>query len=162
MSKVSLRKILVSDKRYFSKWWRDKELLKVTSGILKRITDKEADEYFSKMLKDKNIQHYMIMVNRKTVGHVSLNQRRNGWYETQIVIGERNQQGRGYGTEAIRLLIRKARGAGIKKIYLEVRPDNLKAIHAYEKCGFNKARIKTYTKNKYLPQTLKMVLRVRE
>lgn len=158
MPKVLLRKIRISDKKYFAKWWRDKDLLKVTSGILKRITDKEADKYFSLMLKDKNAQQYMIVVDRKTIGHISLEPRRSGWHETQIVIGEKNQQGRGYGTDAIRLLIRKAVKMGIKKVYLEVRPNNFKAIRAYEKCGFRRAGIKRYPKNKYLPQTLKMVL----
>lgn len=161
MSKSSLRKLRISDRKYFAKWWRDKELLKVTSGILKRITEKEVDKYFFEMLKDKKAQHYMITVNRKTIGHISLEQRKNSWYETQVVIGEKNQQGKGYGTDAIKLLIRKARKAGIKKVYLEVRLNNLKAIHAYEKCGFRKAGIKRYPKNKYLPQTLMMALRHR-
>lgn len=162
MSKVSLRKIRISDKKCFAKWWRDKELLKVTSGMLKRITDKEVDKYFSKILKDKNAQHYMIVANRKTIGLISLEQRSGGWYETQIVIGEKNQQGKGYGTDAIKLLIRKAKRIGIKKIYLEVRPKNIKAIRAYEKCGFWKAGIKRYPNNKYLSQTIKMVLRYRQ
>lgn len=43
------------------------------------------------------------------------------------------------------------------KKYFANRPDNTRAIKAYEKCGFKKAGIKKYPKNKYLPQTLKMV-----
>ena len=31
-------------------WWRDEELLKLTSGILKPISDKEVDGYFQKIL----------------------------------------------------------------------------------------------------------------
>lgn len=159
MQKISLRKIRINDKKYFAKWWRDKALIKVTSGIFKRIADEEVDRYFLEILKDKKARHYMIVVNRKTIGHISLGQRRSGWHETQIVIGEKGQQGRGYGAEAIKLIILKARTTGIKKVYLEVRPNNLKAICTYEKCGFRKAGIKKYPKNKYLPQTLKMVLR---
>ncbi|MDO8676604.1 MAG: GNAT family N-acetyltransferase [Candidatus Azambacteria bacterium] len=155
---IKLRKVKNSDKKYFAKWWRDENLLKLTSGILKRITDKEVSEYFLKMLTNKNDIHYIILAGRKIVGHIALQKRKNGWYETQIIIGEKNYQGKGYGTEAIKLLINKARRTNLKKIYLEVRPSNIRAIKAYEKCGFRKIGIKKYPKNKYLPQTLKMVL----
>jgi len=155
---IKLRKVKISDKKYFAKWWRDKSLLKLTSGILKRITDKEVIEYFLKMLTNKDDTHYIIMAGRKIIGHIALQKRKNGWYETQIIIGEKNYQGKGYGTKAINLLINKAKQADIKKIYLEVRPNNIRAIKAYEKCGFKKTGIKKYPKNKYLPQTLKMVL----
>ena len=86
MPKVLLRKIRISDRKYFARWWRDKELLRVTSGMLRKITDYEIDKYFSKILNDKKNLQYMIAVNRKTVGHISLNQRNGDWYETQIVI----------------------------------------------------------------------------
>lgn len=130
----------------------------MTSGILKRMTDQEINHSFSKILADKNTCHFMIVSDQKVIGHISLGQRRNGWYEMQIVIGEKKWQGKGYGTESIKLLIRKARRMGISNIYLEVRPNNIRAIRVYEKCGFRKAGIKKYPKNKYLPQTLKMIL----
>ena len=155
---IKLRKIKISDKKYFAKWWRDKDLLKLTSGILKRITDKEVSEYFLKILASKSDFHYIILAGRKVIGHIALEKRKSGWYETQIVIGEKNYQSKGYGTKAIKLLINKAKKTNIEKIYLEVRSNNVRAIKAYEKCGFRKAGIKKYPKNKYLPQTLKMAL----
>lgn len=161
MRRMSLRKIRASDEKYFFKWWRDKELLKVTSGMLRRITDKEVERYFSEILKEKNDRHYIIMVNRKVIGHISLKRRKNGWFETQIVIGERNHRGRGYGVKAIKLLTQKAKRLGINKTYLEVRPNNTKAIRAYENCGFLKVGIKKYPKNKYLPKTIIMILRLK-
>lgn len=85
--------------------------------------------------------------------------RKNGWYETQIIIGEKKYWNKNYGTKAIQLLIKKAKKLGILKIYLEVRPNNLRAIATYEKCGFKKSRIKKYPKNKYLPETLRMELK---
>ena len=155
---IKLRKVKVSDKKYFATWWRDEDLLKLTSGILKRITDKEVSEYFLKILADKNDFHHIILAGQKVIGHISLMKKKGNWYETQIVIGEKKYQGKGFGTEAITLLINKAKKADIRNIYLEVRPDNLRAIRAYEKCGFKKAGIKKYPKNKYLPQTLRMEL----
>lgn len=155
---IRLRKIKDSDKKYFSKWWRDKALLKVTSGDLRRITDQEVDKYFLRILNDRKGMQYMIGVDGKTIGHLALERRKGGWYETQIVIGEKNQQGKGYGTRSIKQLLGKAKKAGISKIYLEVRPDNAKAINAYVQSGFKAVGIKKYPNNKNLPRTIKMVL----
>lgn len=156
---VKLRKIKLSDKKYFAKWWRDRSLLKVTSGKLKRISDKEVDKYFNRILRGSKGKQYIITAGGKIIGHIALEQRRADWYETQIIIGEKKQQDRGYGIKVIKQLLGKAQKLGIKKIYLEVRLDNLKAINAYKKCGFVKAGVKRYPKNKYLPRTMKMILR---
>lgn len=43
-------------------------------------------------------------------------------------------------------------------IIIEVRPDNIRAIKAYESCGFIKQDLKQHPENKYQPVTLKMGL----
>ncbi len=88
-----------------------------------------------------------------------MTKRKNNWYETQIIIGEKEYWNKGYGTKAIQLLIKKAKNLGITKIYLEVRPDNIRAVRTYEKSGFQKIKIKKYPKNKFFRETLKMVLK---
>lgn len=158
MTKVYLRKMKSGDKKYFSKWWRDKELAELTSGILKRISDQEVDKYFQAILNSKKDFHFIITVNKKAIGHISLAERKNGWYETQIVIGEKRYLGKGYGPRTIKLLAGKAKYFGISKIYLEVRPTNIRAIRAYEQCGFQKVKMIKYPRNKYLPETLRMEL----
>lgn len=159
MNKIYLRKIKYSDKKYFTRWWRSKELLKLTSGILRLISDKEVDKYFQNILKSEKDHHLMITLDGETIGHVSLAKGKNNWYEIQIVIGEKRYWGKGYGSKAIKLLLKKARQLNISKIYLEVRPNNFRAIRAYEKCGFQKVKMVFYPKNKYLPKTLKMELK---
>ena len=159
MAKITLRKIKPSDIDYFAKWWRDKTLLKLTSGILKRISDQEVKKYFTNILKSRKDYHFIIVLDKKVIGHISLVKRRNKWHETQIVIGEKQYWGKGYSSRAINVLIKKAKTLGISKIYLEVRPANLRAIHAYRRCGFQKIKIIRYPKNKYLPKTLRMELK---
>jgi len=159
MIKISLRKIKPSDKNYFAKWWRDKELLKLTSGVLKLISDKEVTKYFQAILDNKNDYNFMLIADREIVGHISLVKRRNDWHETQIVIGEKKYWGKGIGSRAINILIRKAKKNRISKIYLEVRPTNIRAILAYEQCRFKKVKTAKHPKNKYLPETLRMELR---
>jgi len=160
MNRISLRKIKPSDKRYFARWWRDKELLKLTSGILKLISDKEVEKYFSAIMDSPVDYHYMIILNKKVIGHIVFAKRKKDWHETQIVIGEKQYWGRGYGTKAIKLLLKKAKELGILRIYLEVRPTNTRAITTYENSGFVKTGVKKYPRNKYLPRTLRMELRV--
>ena len=156
---ILLRKIELSDKKYFAKWWNDQDLRKLTSGRPGPISAEKVERYFSAFLKSKKDYHFMIILNRKAIGHVNLSKRKDNWHETQIIIGEKKYWGKSYGTEAIKQLIEKAKSNGISKIYLEVRPNNLRAIRAYKKCGFVGARIKKYPKNKYLPETLRMELK---
>lgn len=50
-----------------------------------------------------------------------------------------SMQDRGYGTEAVRAMVDYGMDAlGFHRIFLKVFPDNARAIHVYEKCGFRK------------------------
>ena len=49
-----------------------------------------------------------------------------------------------------------ARKDGMRMIFLEVRPDNLRAIRAYEKCGFEHVRLVEHMDNPDLPVTMRM------
>ncbi|MFN8443867.1 MAG: GNAT family protein [Caldilineaceae bacterium] len=54
-----------------------------------------------------------------------------------ITIGDKNYWGRGYGTDAIRLLLDYAfRLQNMRKVYLSVNGNNERAIGAYRHCGF--------------------------
>jgi len=157
--KLSLRKTKDGDEKYFSKWWRDKELLALTSGILKPLSDKDVKRYFLAMLQSGNDYHFIILLDGNVIGHISLTKRDNQWYETQIIIGDKEYCGKGYGTKAIQLLLEKTKKLKIQNIYLEVRPDNARAISAYENSGFVKAGVREYPENEHLPQTIRMELR---
>lgn len=158
MARISLRAIRPSDQGYFAKWWRDKDLLAFTSGIDRRITDDEVGKYFSQIYRNAGSHHFMITLDAKPIGHIALQKRRGGTYETQVVIGEKQHWNKGYGTRAIRLLIKKAVRLGITRIFLEVRPDNVRAIAAYKNAGFKEAGVRNYPNNLELPQTLRMTL----
>jgi RimJ/RimL family protein N-acetyltransferase len=57
--------------------------------------------------------------------------------ELQIRIGEADARGRGYGTEAVKLLVRFGfADLNLHRISLQVFADNAAAIRAYEKAGF--------------------------
>lgn len=158
MNKLNLIKLKKLDKQYFAKWWRDKNLIALTSGNFEPISDKQIEKYFCNILNDKVNLHFIITINKRPIGHISLSKRRGLWYETQVVIGEKEFWNRGYGPKAIKLIVKKAIKLNISKIYLEVRPDNIRAIKAYEKSGFILKKSVYYPKNKNLQKTLRMEL----
>jgi RimJ/RimL family protein N-acetyltransferase len=61
----------------------------------------------------------------------------NGSAMYHITIGEKDAWGRGYGTEATRVMLEHAFGSlGLHRIGLTVFEFNERAIRAYERCGF--------------------------
>ena len=155
---IKLRKIKKTDLSLFLKWWKDKELIKLTSGRYEK-NDKILKGYFDKILKNNKDHHYIIVFNKKSIGNVSLSDKGKSVFEIYIVIGEKQYQGKGIGTIAIKKALDIA---FIKlkylKAYLEVRPDNKRAINAYKNCRFKERGIKKYLKNKFMPAVLKMTL----
>ena len=59
--------------------------------------------------------------------------------EYGIFIGEESARGKGYGTEAARLMIRYCfEELKLHRLFLRVYAENLQAIRSYEKAGFEK------------------------
>lgn len=57
--------------------------------------------------------------------------------EFGISIGDKSFWNQGYGTETVQLLLKTGfETLNLNRIYLHVNADNLRAIRAYEKCGF--------------------------
>jgi RimJ/RimL family protein N-acetyltransferase len=107
------------------------------------------------MFENDRDHHFIILLRKKPIGHIALAYQ-GDWYELNIVIGEKRFWGKGYGTEAIRQILKKAKRLRISKIFLEVRPTNQRAIHSYLNSGFKKARVIKYPKNPNLPETVRM------
>ena len=155
---IKLRKIKKSDIEYFLRWWKDKDIIKLTSGFYEK-SDEVLTNYFLDIFKNTKDHHYIIQYGRKAIGHVALNHKSINTFEIQIVIGEKKYWGKGLGSETIKIAVKRAfEKLEYTKAYLEVRPDNFRAIKAYESCGFLKKGLKKYPKNKYQPVTLIMIL----
>jgi RimJ/RimL family protein N-acetyltransferase len=61
----------------------------------------------------------------------------HGTAEFGITIGDRENRGKGYGTEAVKLLLDLAfTGLGLRNIQLQVYEFNHGAVRAYERAGF--------------------------
>lgn len=70
------------------------------------------------------------------IGNIELMDVKDSAVELGIALTAEKQDC-GFGTEAIPALLAYGRTRlGLKRIFLKVYPDNLRAIHVYEKCGF--------------------------
>ena len=70
------------------------------------------------------------------IGNIELMDVADGAGELGIAITASMQE-RGFGTEAIPALVCYGMDTlGLRRIFLKVYPDNARAIHVYEKCGF--------------------------
>ncbi|OIP76454.1 MAG: hypothetical protein AUK09_01915 [Parcubacteria group bacterium CG2_30_36_38] len=135
---IKLRKINKPDMLYFLRWWKDKKLVKLTSGVYEK-SDVVLKRYFLSLLQQKKNCHYMILLNKEIIGNVSLAQKSPRIFEMYIVIGEKKYWGKGLGTLVIKKILKIAFGKlNCRKVYLEVQSENLRAINAYKKCGFKK------------------------
>ena len=64
---------------------------------------------------------------------------RHSTADLQIRIGARELRGKGYGTEAVRLLLAHAfRDMGLERVQLHVFATNQRAIRSYEKAGLRR------------------------
>mgnify|MGYP003564865090 CR=1 FL=1 len=64
---------------------------------------------------------------------------RNGHAELGMAIGDKQQWGKGYGSDAVRVVLGYCfRELGLNKVYLDVWEENERAVRCYLKCGFKK------------------------
>ncbi len=83
--------------------------------------------------------------------------------ELGIFIGDKSIWNKGYGTEAVELLLRHGfQTLNLNRIYLHVFANNLRARHSYEKAGFvleGTLRQAVYRHGEYLDMLIMSVLR---
>jgi RimJ/RimL family protein N-acetyltransferase len=124
----------------WEQWSRD-------SDYQRLLNDSPATQYSAGMIKewiekdDPEGSLFMIRTveGQKTIGFVELNgyewTARNAW--VGIAIGDPDYRGKGYGTEAMTLLLKFAfRGQNLHRVNLGVFGFNKRAIRSYEKAGF--------------------------
>lgn len=164
--KIYLRPIDMDDLDIFYKMFNNPELRKFIS-IRYPIPKIKEKEILEKMIKDENSVPLSIIVkkNDKLIGNISLFNinkiHRNA--EVGIIIGELDETSKGYGTEAMRLLIDYGFNmVNLHRIELQVYDFNERAINTYKKLGFieeGKRRESIYFEGEYCDLVWMSVLR---
>ncbi|MDU5080721.1 GNAT family protein [uncultured Tissierella sp.] len=141
-SKIILRKMTLQDIELYHIWRNDIEVMKSTSLFLDIYHIDDTKEFVSQVILGSESSRSYIIVEResnKPVGITSLinidYKNRNA--ECIIDIGDKTSWGKGYGTEAMKLLLNYSfLEMNLHRVYLRVFSFNNKAIKLYEKIGF--------------------------
>ncbi len=127
-------------KSYGSRFWYDKgQKAKRTKKKFFK-TDHWNSGYFDSNLPEKG-QCFWIIVGGEKIGQVNYNKIdiENKNVDLDIIIGAKKNMGKGYGTDALKTLIKYLFSSfDINKVWIEPRANNPRAIVAYQKVGFKK------------------------
>jgi RimJ/RimL family protein N-acetyltransferase len=168
-NQIRLRAPDRSDLPRFVAWLNDPD---VRAGlmIVLPLSMAEEEEWFENMLKRPQAEHPLtieILQGEEwlPVGNCGFNNIdwRSRVAEVGIFIGDKRFWNQGYGTEAMRLVLKTGfETHNLNRIYLQVYENNLRAIRAYEKAGFvheGRKRQAMFKEGRYLDILLMSVLR---
>jgi UDP-4-amino-4,6-dideoxy-N-acetyl-beta-L-altrosamine N-acetyltransferase len=137
--KTRLRRIEREDIPTFVRWFSNPDVREFLT-INRPISIAEEAKWFERQLEDESGEIFAIeTADGVHIGNLGLHD--INWVhrhaELGIVIGEKEYWGQGYGSDAIRTLLRFAfQEMNLHRVSLRVYEDNARGIRAYEKCGF--------------------------
>jgi len=144
--KIILRPVFKKDLEQIMCWLKDPEVNKFLSSDFSDLDLKKEKNWFLTMKTSINDFIFAIedFQNKKYIGDIGFH--RINWDEKTcefgICIGDKNYWDKGYGTDVVWAAIDFAfKKLNLLKIKLFVYEYNVRAIRAYEKCGFKKKEI---------------------
>jgi RimJ/RimL family protein N-acetyltransferase len=144
---VTLRAHVASNREAFQRWYGDPEIAELLRHDLEPLTLAQSRSYFDSFILPASARGVCFAIHerksKQLIGTTALTDRtrikgQDGESALfRIVIGEKETWGKGYGTEATRLVARHAfETLGLSEIRLEVFAYNQRAIAAYMRVGF--------------------------
>jgi len=127
-----------------ARWWQDSEYFRLLDSESPHLwSEKKLKEWFEKGLEKEDPHSFGFSIRTvegdKVIGFVALFALswKDGDTLAAIAIGEREYWGKGFGTEAMNLLLGYTfRELNLRRVGLIVFEYNLRAIRSYEKVGF--------------------------
>jgi diamine N-acetyltransferase len=140
-SGITLRRLELSDVKHVRGWMDDPEM-RALVGATSPMSEEEASEWFEFVENDPSRMWYAIISDEddSVIGEAGLLRIVPEWRTTDmtIIIGERSQWGKGYGTEAGRLLLDLAFNyLGLHRVAIGVVGFNEAALRFWKKLGFS-------------------------
>ena len=136
---VYLSPINVDDYPIYTKWLNNSNINKYLTMQNQLLSLNKEKEILERLSYEEFIFSIVKVDNDELIGNIGLNNidYKNGSAELGIFIGEEDNLSKGYGSEAIKLLINYAfNNLRLHNIMLTVYADNIRAIKCYNKCGF--------------------------
>jgi RimJ/RimL family protein N-acetyltransferase len=138
---VTLRRHVPQNVAAFRRWYSDPEIARLARYQQTPMRQEEIERFFAARVVGPDALAMAVheRATGRLIGSCAFSQLDgdNGSALYHITIGESDAWGRGYGTEATRLMIDHAFGTlGLHRIALFVFEFNERAIRAYKRCGF--------------------------
>ena len=137
--KTRLRRIEREDIPTFVRWFADPEVRNYLL-INSPISHAQEEKWFESKLADEDSELFAVETLDGThIGNIELFDFRHVHRQAElgVVLGEKAYWSQGYGSDAIRVLLRFAfRELNLHRIQLRVYEDNERGIRCYRKCGF--------------------------
>ncbi len=141
---VRLRQHIPSNREAFQRWYADEEIARLLRHDQRPLTPEQSRSYFDTTILPLSARGLCFAIHETTtdrlIGTTALTDiqgsvRRSALF--RIVIGEKECWGKGYGTEATRLVMAEAfERQRLDVVRLEVFRHNTRAIAAYRRVGF--------------------------
>jgi RimJ/RimL family protein N-acetyltransferase len=164
--KIYLRPLERDDARTVMGWLNDPEVRR-TLQVYRPISLKAEEEFIDKLGQNDNAVTLGIAVKAtdKLIGVTGLKDIdfKNRHAGFGIALGEKDEWGKGYGTEATRLIVGHAFGTlNLNRVWLHVYQDNERGLRTYQRVGFKQEgllRQEIYRAGRYWDTILMSILR---
>ncbi len=137
--KVYISPMNIEDAEIYAKWLNNREITQYLSIHNSLVSIEGERKYLEKFITEEYHLAIIKKENDELIGNIGLENinYKNGTASLGIFIGEKDNTSKGYGSEAIRLLVQYAFDSlRLHNIMLMVYDFNIRAIKAYTKCGF--------------------------
>ena len=166
---IRLRAVEREDLKKYHEWLNDPEVTEGTALYLPMSMVEEENWFDAISQLNPNEKPLAIDLRKdrewKLIGSCGFHviEQKNRCAEIGIVIGDKTEWNKGYGSETVTLLQRHGfETLNLNRIFLRVYADNIRAVRSYEKAGFvleGRLREATYKKGKYEDVLLMGILR---
>jgi RimJ/RimL family protein N-acetyltransferase len=142
VGQVYLRALEISDLERTQKWHNDSGLYELLVSPFRFVSRSAEEEWIRKKTAFSQAEFQLAICLKEDNRHIgNIHLRNIDWVsrlaEVGLFIGDAENWSKGYGTCALRLIVRHAfRDLGLRRIFLTVLASNQRAVTCYEKCGF--------------------------
>ncbi|EOD00225.1 GNAT family N-acetyltransferase [Caldisalinibacter kiritimatiensis] len=166
--KVRLRGLEEKDIQLAYEYMNDPDvILNLWTGIPYPVTLKQEKAWYESQKDNKNTYNFAIetLADRLYIGGCGINELdlKNGVAIVGIMIGHKDYRGKGYGTDAMRVLLDFIfNQINVNKVQLHAFAFNERAIKSYKKCGFieeGRIRQRIFRNGKYHDEIVMGILR---
>jgi len=143
--RVYLRPLAKDDLVHLRKWSEDAEIRGLI-GEAAPMNHSDCDKFLEKVYADSSREWFVVVIkeSNRVIGEAGLLRMDPAWRATDVsvIIGEKEEWGKGYGTETILLLLDRAfRQLNFHRVAIGVVGFNDRALRFWEKAGFSREGI---------------------